>query len=617
MRGIEETLILINKNPGINQRSLSKLCELSLGKVNSVVEDIERNEFIRKEVNGREHRYFITTKGLNFLEKMIKASKESIIDLHVASNAILDTAVILAAGCNRLFPEPVCMQYLGDQMLIERMISQLNYLGIENIIVVGGYQIEKLRKILPQHILLVSNDDYKWTGTMSSLAKAYPYLKKDFLLIESDIVVETPGLEQLIESENRDCILITAESGSGDEAFVEIRNQRLFKISKDIAQLNRIDGEMIGISKLSFEFFSKMMEVYQDNCNPYLNYEYLMLDIAHTYKLGYNKIDNLLWHEIDDYQHLELVQNKLMNRIYKKEKMVHFETLKVLVCECLDLEISSIKNISPIGGMTNKNYKFVLDKESYVLRVPGNGTSKMISRTDEIKNAAFAHEIGVDAELIYFNEESGVKISKFIENAQTLSPEGAKNPYTMKKICNILNLLHQCGRKMENEFNVYEKINEYECLVDELQGEYYEDYKQVKQQVLQLEDLITQLDVELGPCHNDTLAENFIKDEEDNYYLIDWEYAGMNDPMWDVAAHCLENDFNEDEEEIFLKTYFNSVPNESYKIRVLINKIFQDFLWSLWTKVKEASGDDFGTYGIERYNRAKQNLNKLNEKLGA
>lgn len=87
--------------------------------------------------------------------------------------------------------------------------------------------------------------------------------------------------------------------------------------------------------------------------------------------------------------------------------------------------------------------------------------------------------------------------------------------------------------------------------------------------------------------------------------------------MWDVAAHCLENDFNEDEEEIFLKTYFNSVPNESYKIRVLINKIFQDFLWSLWTKVKEASGDDFGTYGIERYNRAKQNLNKLNEKLGA
>ena len=57
----------------------------------------------------------------------------------------------------------------------------------------------------------------------------------------SDIVVETAGLKELIEDPNRDSVLITAESGSGDEAFVEIRNQRLFKISKDIAQL--IDTE--------------------------------------------------------------------------------------------------------------------------------------------------------------------------------------------------------------------------------------------------------------------------------------------------------------------------------------------------------------------------------------
>ena len=91
----------------------------------------------------------------------------------------------------------------------------------------------------------------------------------------------------------------------------------------------------------------------------------------------------------------------------------------------------------------------------------------------------------------------------------------------------------------------------------------------------------------------------------------------MNDPMWDVAAHCLENGFNEDEEELFLKTYFNGNPKEVYKTRVLVNKIYQDFLWSLWTKVKEASGDDFGAYGIERYNRAKQNLIVLDKMRGA
>ena len=612
---MEKILMKINKYPGINQRTLANISRLSLGKVNALVENIEQNGFIKKEIKGREHRYFITDKGLAFLEQTVRESKEALIDLHTDSHSKLKTAVILAAGRNTNFIQPVCLQSIGNQTVIERMIQQLKLLEINKIIVVGGYQIESLYERLSDDVLIIKNEDYKWTGTMASLSKIAPYLNEDFLLIESDIVVETNGLKELIEDPNRDCVLITAESGSGDEAFVEIRNHRLFKISKDIAQLNRIDGEMIGICKLSYEYFTKMMKFYQENQNPYLNYEYLMLDVAQTYKLGYNKIDNLLWHEIDEQCHLNLVQSTLMKRIHKKEKMLHLESLKVLVSECLNIDMKQIKQIAAIGGMTNKNYKVMIDDQNYVLRVPGNGTEKMISRVDEIKNAAFAHEIGVDADLIYFNEQTGIKISKFIEDAQTLSPEGAKKPYVMKKICQLLNQLHQCGREMENEFNVYEKIESYEQLLNELKGEYYEDYQLVKQQVLQLKELMDDLEIKLVPCHNDTLAENFIKDKHDQYYLIDWEYAGMNDPMWDVAAHCLENGFNSDEEELFLKTYFKQEPKRSYKTRVLVNKIYQDFLWSLWTKVKEASGDDFGDYGIERYNRAKENLKLLVDQL--
>lgn len=612
---MEKILMKINKHPGINQRTLANISRLSLGKVNALVENIEQNGFIKKEIKGREHRYFITDKGLAFLEQTVQESKEALIDLHTDSHSKLKTAVILAAGRNTNFIQPVCLQSIGNQTVIERMIQQLKLLEINKIIVVGGYQIESLYERLSDDVLIIKNEDYKWTGTMASLSKIAPYIKEDFLLIESDIVVETNGLKELIEDPNRDCVLITAESGSGDEAFVEIRNHRLFKISKDIAQLNRIDGEMIGICKLSYEYFTKMMKFYQENQNPYLNYEYLMLDVAQTYKLGYNKIDNLLWHEIDEQCHLNLVQSTLMKRIHKKEKMLHLESLKVLVSECLNIDMKQIKQIAAIGGMTNKNYKVMIDDQNYVLRVPGNGTEKMISRVDEIKNAAFAHEIGVDADLIYFNEQTGIKISKFIEDAQTLSPEGAKKPYVMKKICQLLNQLHQCGREMENEFNVYEKIESYEQLLNELKGEYYEDYQLIKQQVLQLKELMDDLEIKLVPCHNDTLAENFIKDKHDQYYLIDWEYAGMNDPMWDVAAHCLENGFNSDEEELFLKTYFKQEPKRSYKTRVLVNKIYQDFLWSLWTKVKEASGDDFGDYGIERYNRAKENLKLLVDQL--
>lgn len=107
---------------------------------------------------------------------------------------------------------------------------------------------------------------------------------------------------------------------------------------------------MIGVSKISYEYFSKMMEFYQENQNPYLNYEYLMLDVAHIYKLGYNKLDNLLWHEIDNLQHLEFVRTKLLRRIDKKEKMLHQKCLRELVSQCLRINIDQIKQITALGG---------------------------------------------------------------------------------------------------------------------------------------------------------------------------------------------------------------------------------------------------------------------------
>ena len=70
------------------------------------------------------------------------------------------------------------------------------------------------------------------------------------------------------------------------------------------------------------------------------------------------------------------------------KKLLHLESLKELVSECLNVDIKQVKHIAAIGGMTNKNYKVMIDDQNYVLRVPGNGTEKMISRVDEIKNAA-------------------------------------------------------------------------------------------------------------------------------------------------------------------------------------------------------------------------------------
>ena len=264
-----------------------------------------------------------------------------------------------------------------------------------------------------------------------------------------------------------------------------------------------------------------------------------------------------------------------------------------------------------MGGMTNRNFKVFIKDTWYVLRIPAPGTGDMINRKEEYNNIIYANKIGLDSGLIYFNKSTGVKISKFIENSEALNPNSSKKIENMEMVCSILRKLHTSKEKMKNIFDIYTKIELYEKLSKQKNALFFKDYYQVKEKVYLLKDIID--DIKLVPCHNDTVSENFIKNKENKMYLIDWEYAGMNDPMWDLAAYCLENNFTENEEELFLKIYFKGNIEDKYKKRILINKIYQDFLWSIWTTIKEANGEKFGDYGISRYNRAKINLEKVFE----
>ena len=115
------------------------------------------------------------------------------------------------------------------------------------------------------------------------------------------------------------------------------------------------------------------------------------------------------------------------------------------------------------------------------------------------------------------------------------------------------------------------------------------------------------------PCHNDLVPENLILDADGRLYLIDWEYSGYNDPMWDLASHLLESEFQPLEEELFLQYYFEGDAPEASREKIRIFEILQDILWAAWTIAKEAQGEDFGSYGRDRLRRGKQAYEKLFE----
>lgn len=303
-----------------------------------------------------------------------------------------------------------------------------------------------------------------------------------------------------------------------------------------------------------------------------------------------------------------------MENIYQMLYTMNKEDSKIKIIKdklvnMLDIHEKDIYKVSIVGGMTNKNYLVNIKGIDYILRIPGSGTESMINRVNEKRNSKLAFDLDIDTEILYFNEHTGIKISKFINNAETLNPKTAKRNDNMELTASILKRLHNSNEKFENEFNVFDEIKKYEFLLKRINGNNFKDYEEVKNKVIQLDKILNQLGKDIKPCHNDTVPENFVKGDNNRIYLIDWEYSGNNDPMWDLAAHIIECNFNEDEEKLFLQKYFEtSNIEDKYLKKILIYKICQDFLWSLWTNVKESKGEDFGSYGIDRYNRAKQNL---------
>lgn len=521
-------------------------------------------------------------------------------------------AVILGAGERKCFNKPVGFLEVEDTPIIERLITLLNSNGIENIVVITGYKSEYYEELAKKkNLSLVYNERYKWTGTMSSLALAGEYINDDFILIESDMVMEERALTEIIQNSNRNCMLVTSESGSGDEVLVEMRDNHIFRLSKDIHQLNKVDGEFIGLSKISYEAYKRLLEDYKYNKNPYLNYEYLLLNIINDFDIECLKIDDLVWSELDTLEHYNNLKYVIYPKLQRKEEEVRANFVKSVVSEILSVDKDNITRVERLGGLTNKNYKIKVNGEDFVARIPGNGTSKFIDRSNEKINSFIAYELGLDSECLYFDESTGTKIARFVKNAETLNPATGKRENNMELMANAIKTLHSSNKKFKDTFDAFYITEFYEKALVEANGKVFDGYYDLKKVFMPLKDELEQLAFEYTPCHLDALPENFIKSGEDKIYLIDWEYSGNYDPLWDVAAVSIECSYTEDEEELFFKKYFGRKADEKEKRRIEIHKIMQDMFWCMWAAAKAAKGDDYlYDYSFDRYNRGKDNIAK-------
>jgi choline kinase len=224
-------------------------------------------------------------------------------------------AIILAAGMGVRLKElnrgvPKGFISLGnDKPIIEHSIDALLACGIKDIIIVTGFMdkhYEKLRSRYPQ-IKTVRNEKYSETGTMYSLWCARNLVNTDFILLESDLIYEIRAIKELLESTSENSILISEKTDAGDEVYVGADDNWVKQISKDRKTLSSIVGEFIGISKLSYDFYLKLIQRAEEDFDSNLLISYDMdcfVAVAEKNHLGFLKIEKLLWAEIDDVSQL-------------------------------------------------------------------------------------------------------------------------------------------------------------------------------------------------------------------------------------------------------------------------------------------------------------------------
>lgn len=355
-----------------------------------------------------------------------------------------------------------------------------------------------------------------------------------------------------------------------------------------------------------------MVSAWDNSSNPYLNYEYLLMDVTEALDRPYIRFKNVIWGDVDCSDDFKKLQNVIFRSLCRKENPFDEENLRMYLQEIFKGSDSSRAKIVKIGGMSNKNFKVTLDGKNYVLRVPGNGSEGMVERTNEEFNALEACKLGVNPEIRYFNPATGIKLADFVENAETLNAATIQRHDNMRKIASIYRKVHDSHIRLKNEFNLFQEIEKYDNLMENAGTSMYDGWEEVRPKVMALEDYLNSLGVDLKPCHNDALYENFIKASDGTVYLIDWEYSGMNDPMADFAALFIEAGFEKENEDYILDKYFEGDIPSNAREKILCYQILWDYLWSQWTVIKEAKGDDFGTYGIDRFNRAISNLKKIN-----
>lgn len=235
-----------------------------------------------------------------------------------------------------------------------------------------------------------------------------------------------------------------------------------------------------------------------------------------------------------------------------------------------------------MGGMSNYTYVIEISGKLYTFRIPGKNAEKFVDRTVEKHNIELVKDLNLNNKTVYFEVESGYKIAEYIEGTPLHELEPSKY---LEETSDILHKIHESKLVSDYDYDPIGRLKLYESYLSEYEFTHSKRYLDLKDKFLSYKDKYMDSS-KLVLAHGDSQVSNFVVTDS-GLRLMDWEFAGNNDPYYDIA--CFGNS-NFDDALALLPVYLKKTPTTEEYNRLYFFRTFQTLQWHNVALYKEFIG---------------------------
>ena len=508
----------------------------------------------------------------------------------------VDNAIILAAGMSTRFVPvsyelPKGLISVKGEVLIERIIKQLHDAGVQEIVVVVGYMMEKFLYLRDKYkVKLVVNNEYASKNTHSSIYVARDYLKNTYICCSDNYYPENPFHQY--EYHAYYCSIFLPGISYVERAFTYDENDLIIDTNKP----SHDQWIMYGHAYYDKEFsknFKPILKSYYGRPgveNMYWENVYAEnLDKLPMYIKRVNETDIL---EFDSMAELKLYDPDFI----KHNKIKVFEN----ICKTLNCEISDISDIEVIKkGLNNRSFKFSCKGKYYVYRHPGINASGIIDRKKEAISLNIAKQLGVDTTLVHVDETEGWKISSFVDTTEDFDFTNQKH---ISMLASRLKALHSSNIQVDFSFDYYKESDSLISYIKRIDSTTFNTLDSLRTRILPIVEYLKADPWQHSICHNDIYEPNLLVCNEE-LQLIDWEFAGNSDIGYDICKLFTMNNPQLDEVDKWLVYYYGRNTSLEEKLHLFACASMIYYYWFVWSVYESKNAGQASEYMMGWFDR--------------